>query len=98
MDNDRTTSNKKDKVNYFFQSKRFTAVIWIIAGLAVLFFVFRLGVIVGYKKASFSYRWGENYQKNFGGPRRGFLGGFFSDRKDFIDSHGAFGQIIKIDG
>lgn len=79
------------------QSKRFKIIVWIIAGLAVLLLVFRLGVTVGYRRASFSYRWGENYHRNFGGPRGGFFGGFFSDKKDFIESHGTFGQIIKID-
>jgi len=51
---------------------------------------------VGYKKASFSYRWGENYHRNFAGPRQGFFGNV-SDR-NFVESHGTFGQIIKIDG
>ncbi len=72
-------------------------IVWIVAGLIVLFFAFRLGMVVGYRQAYFSYRWGENYHRNFGGPRGGFFEGFFSDRKDFIESHGTFGQIVKID-
>lgn len=80
----------------FFQSKTFKIVTWFVAGLIILLFVFKLGVFVGYKKAAFSYRWGENYHRNFGGPRGGFFGDFLSDKPDFIESHGVFGQIIKI--
>lgn len=85
--------------NKFFNSKKFRAAIIVVASFAVLLFVFKVGVFVGYKKAQFSYRWGENYQRNFAGPRRGFLGDIkrgFGD-KDFINAHGTFGEIIKID-
>ena len=80
----------------FFQSKKFQIITWGVAGAIILLLAFHAGVIVGYKKASFSYRWGENYHRNFGGPRGGFSSNFFD--KDFIESHGTFGQIIKIDG
>jgi len=84
----------------FFQSKTFKRILWGIGGLIVLLFVFRAGMIVGFKKASFSYQWGENYHRNFAGPRAGFFGDFMGGDfgKDFIDAHGVFGQIIKIDG
>ncbi len=80
----------------FFNSKKFHYLTWSVAGLIVLLLVFKAGVMVGYKKASFSYRWGENYHRNFAGPRQGFFGNV-SDR-NFVESHGTFGQIIKIDG
>ncbi|KKU72725.1 MAG: hypothetical protein UX98_C0018G0004 [Parcubacteria group bacterium GW2011_GWA2_47_26] len=79
------------------QSKTLRIIILIVAGLIVFLLVFRFGVALGYRKAMFSYRWGENYHRNFGGPRGGFLKEFFSDRMDAIESHGTFGQIIKID-
>jgi len=85
--------------NKFFNSKKFRAVFIAIALFAVFLLVFKIGVFVGYKKAQFSYRWGENYQRNFAGPRRGFFGNIkrgFED-KDFINAHGTFGEIIKID-
>ena len=81
---------------HFFQSKKFQIITWIVAGVMVFLLVFKAGMIVGYKKAGFSYRWGENYHRNFAGPRQGFASNFFD--KDFIESHGTFGQIIKIDG
>jgi len=67
--------------------------------IVILFFVFGLGVIVGEKKAKFSFLWAENYHKNFGGPPQGFLRdwrkGPFAKR-EFIEGHGAFGEIIEV--
>lgn len=85
--------------NKLFQSKTFKIVLGCLGGLIVLLLVFQAGMMVGFKKANFSYRWGENYHQNFAGPRGGFFNGMirdFSDR-DFIGAHGVFGQIIKID-
>ncbi len=76
------------------QSKLLTG---IAIGVGVVFLamlIFRAGVFVGMEKARYSYRWGENYQRNFGGPPRGFFGRF-SGRGRFIGGHGAFGPIIK---
>lgn len=68
------------------------------AVIASLIF-FKVGVLVGYKKAQYTYRWGENYHRNFAGPKGGFFQDFkrgFKDR-DFINAHGTFGMIIQID-
>ncbi len=83
----------------FFRSKKFHIITWGLAGLIVLLFVFGFGIFVGYKKASFSYRWGKNYYRNFAGPRTGFFRDFDRDLEgtDFINSNGIFGLIIKID-
>lgn len=87
--------------NKLFQSKSFKVGLIVLGALIVLLLVFKAGVFVGYKKAQFSYRWGENYHRNFAGPRRGFFEDFrrgFSDRGDFINAHGTFGSVIKVDG
>ena len=78
------------------ESKLFKAIVLSIAALIILVFVFGLGVFVGTKKADFSFKWAEQYHRNFGGPK----GGFFSDiaGRQFTDANGVFGQIIKIDG
>ena len=75
---------------------------WIIIGLAgfvVIVLIFGAGIFVGEMKARFSYRWAENYHKNFGGPSSGFLGDWkmFPPDNEFIESYGTFGEIIKID-
>ena len=82
--------------NKFFQTKIFQTVTWLIAAVIILLLVFWAGLNVGFKKAGFSYRWGENYHNNFAGPQGGFgqkLGG-----RGFMEASGTFGQIIKIDG
>jgi hypothetical protein len=78
---------------------------WIIVGLlaiVVIVLVFGLGVFVGEKKAKFSYHWAENYHKMFAGPKTGFLGNLrmppFPPFDEFIEGHGTFGEIIKIEG
>lgn len=85
--------------NKFLQSKMLKNSLPVIAALAVFLLVFKVGIFVGYKKAQYSYRWGENYHRNFAGPRGGFFGDFRRDfgGKDFINPHGTFGSIIKID-
>ena len=78
---------------------------WIIVGLlaiVVIVLVFGLGVFVGEKKAKFSYLWAENYHRMFAGPKAGFLGSLrmppFPPFDEFIEGHGTFGEIIKIEG
>lgn len=79
---------------------------WIIIGLAafvIIVLIFGAGMFVGGMKAQFSYRWAENYHKNFAGPRNGFMmggpGGMpFALPGDFIEGHGTVGSIMKIEG
>lgn len=84
--------------NKFFQSKKFKIVLFVLGGLILLSLAFTAGQFVAFRKARFSYRWGENYHQNFAGPR----GGFFNDLRrnvsgrDFINPHGSFGVIISI--
>jgi hypothetical protein len=86
--------------NKIFQSKKAKIALIALGALIVLLLVFQLGMTVGFRKANFSFRWAENYHQNFAGPRTGFLGNFARDfiGKDFIEAHGVFGSIIKIDG
>ncbi|HRY63001.1 MAG TPA: hypothetical protein P5267_00105 [Patescibacteria group bacterium] len=82
--------------NKFFQSKAFKVSL-IALGLFIIILVsFQAGLLVGFRKAGFSYRWEENYHRNFAGPK----GGFIDDLRgrEFIESSGVFGPIIKIDG
>ena len=76
---------------------------WIIIGLAVFVIavlLFGAGMFVGGMKARFSYRWAENYHRNFGGPQGGFMGDWrmMPLNSEFIEGYGTFGQIIKIEG
>lgn len=102
MNNNKLTPNQSESpqisngVNKIFQSKKLRVTLIAIGTLIILLVVFQVGMAVGFRKASFSYSWAENYHRNFAGPREGFLGNFMG--RDFIDAHGVFGSIIKIDG
>ena len=82
--------------NKIFQSKAFKITLWVIGVFIAALFIFKVGIVVGSRKANFSYRWGENYHRNFAGPSGGFLKDFYE--KDFIEAYGTFGQILKIEG
>ena len=85
--------------NNFFQSKIFKAIVFTIAVLIIFLTGLKAGTFIGFRKANFSYRWSDNYQRNFAGPKDGFFVNFRDDFKnrDFIQSAGVFGQIIKIE-
>lgn len=77
------------------QSKGYLILAAVLVAVAILFLTFSAGMYIGFRKARFSYQWGENYHVNFAGPRSGFIRDFGG--KDLIDAHGVSGQIIKID-
>lgn len=75
------------------ESKAFKVVLYVLVCVAVLAIVFRAGMQVGVRKADFSYRWGEQYHRNFGGPGGGFIQNGL--RVPPPNSHGTFGKIIS---
>lgn len=89
---------QENKIFNFIKSKTAAAIIASLFIVALLIIAFNLGAFVGYRKAEFSYAWGENYHRNFAGPKGGFLREFEKDflGRDFMESHGVFGSIIEI--
>ena len=85
------------QTNDLFESKLFRVIILIISGLIVLGFVFSLGIFVGTKQAEFSFKWADQYHRNFAGPQNGFFGDMMMNNQ-FTEGNGVFGQIIKING
>jgi hypothetical protein len=72
----------------FTSSKTFKRIIWGIGVLLVALVIFQAGVFVGFDKASFSFKGGDNYYRTFGsgpGPGGGFPG-----------AYGVSGKIIKV--
>ena len=65
-------------------------------GVAVLVLViFQAGMVAGYHKAKFGARFGDNFERNFVGPK----GGNFGDRlpgPGMPGGHGAVGEIVSI--
>ncbi|MFA6050041.1 MAG: hypothetical protein WC761_02485 [Candidatus Paceibacterota bacterium] len=67
--------------------------IGIIATLIVIT-IFQAGVFVGYRKAAFSFRMGDNYYKTFRGGEAMKVVGF--DNGPIPGGHGAVGRIVRI--
>ena len=80
----------------FFQSKTFKGIIIAVGALVVLVFVFCVGVFVGTERADFSFKWADQYHRNFAGPQGGFFGDFMGMDREFTNSNGIFGQIMTI--
>lgn len=83
----------------FFQSDSFRKILYGIGIAIAILVIFQVGMFVGYRKASFSYGWGDNYYRAFGEREEHMMGGrmmgFFRGG-DFTNSGGAVGKIIKI--
>lgn len=76
------------------QSKTFQRILVILASLIVLLLVFMGGEAVGFRKASYSYQWGERYFQSFVGPRPGFPGDL--GRDGFLGDHGTAGTVLSV--
>lgn len=100
---------QKQKSRSFFQPGKTKIIIITAMVLGILILMlgsFAGGVSVGIHKAKFSYRWGENYERNFMGPRPGEMGGGERDGmigmlknfegRDFRNAHGLAGTIVSI--
>ena len=80
----------------FLQSTKFKYIVTGIGTVIVLLLTFQAGVMFGFHRANFGYRWSEHYDENFL-PRPPMGAGGFNNM-DFERAHGAFGGIIKIQG
>ena len=88
------------------KSKKFQIAVLFVGVFFVALVSFAGGVAVGLKKAKFSYKFGENYERNFvggppgpmgmmGGPGpRGMMSDF--DGRGFRNAHGIGGEIISV--
>lgn len=81
--------HKNSYIADFFKSKKFKALFYGFAIAVLALLIFQAGVFVGYHKAEFSYRWGDNYSKTFG-----LIPGMMQD--GFQGANGTIGKIISI--
>lgn len=80
----------------FLQSPLFDKLIRALGALLIALIVFAAGVMVGYRKAEFSYHWETHYADMFGGSASPFA--ITGDTDDNVPtSHGAFGQVVAVD-
>jgi len=91
-----------EKSKKFSQSKYLKIAIIAVGAVLVALISFSFGMSVGLHKAKFSYKWGENYERNFVGPPPPHSGprGFFHDfeSREFRNAHGIAGTIISVTG
>ncbi len=81
-------------IKEFIQSKAFRGVVIGIVTAIIILVIFQAGVFVGYRRAAFSYRFGDNYYHVFygRGPRLSSM----PIRGGFLEGHGAAGKIVSL--
>ncbi len=99
MDHDETPKHHAEKrpeptIIAIFRSRWFVLALKIFVGLVAALLIFQLGMFVGFRKANFSFSYGDNYHRTFGGPAGGFMRGF--EGKDFMNGHGTAGVIAAV--
>ena len=82
----------RESVITFFRSKLFAGIVAGVCIMLVVMCIFEVGVMVGYHEATFSSRWGQNYERNFG--NMGMMQGLPDGHLPSPD--GTLGKIISI--
>jgi len=83
-----------EHIKEVFKESKVKKIICILGYVVVALIIFQIGMFVGFKKAGFSYRTGEQYFRQMNGrPDDQFMG---INRGDFGNSHGAIGKILNI--
>lgn len=84
----------------FSQSKVFKGFIIGLGTFLIVLVIFQAGVFVGFRKAGFSQRLGENYGRIFGDDKRpsNMMNGMFEGMPfdNLPGGHGAVGPVIKV--
>lgn len=83
----------KEEIKHIVHSHVFKVILCSIVGILVLLFVFQAGVYVGFQKASFYDKIGENYFHEINKGPGGMMG---IPNGDFESTHGAVGKIIEL--
>lgn len=83
-------------IKTIFASKMFQGFVVGVLIFTVLLLVFQAGVFIGYRKASFSYRFGERYYKNAPGMQMHMRSFDEPIHGGFLNANGAVGKIASI--
>ncbi len=84
-------------IKNFIQSQSFRGILIGLGIAIVVLVIFQAGVSVGFRKATFGHRLGDNFERNFKDPRGGkFIFQSMSGGMDMPSGHGAVGKIVSI--
>lgn len=84
-----------EQVKDFLKNTKTKKIIKILGFVVIALLIFQAGMFVGFKKASFSFKTGEQYFRQMSGkPNDRFMG---INRGDFGNSHGAIGKVVSIE-
>ena len=82
-------------IREFIKKKSVLSALIAITALFCLLAIFEAGVFVGFHKARFSERMGNNYfYRTFGAPQGGMHGGVFEE--ELPNAYGAAGKIVSV--
>lgn len=84
-----------DNMKKFIQSRSFQGILIGLGIAIVILFIFEAGVSVGYHKAAFSFRSGDNFYRAFGDRRMTVLKVPVHNMP--MEAHGAAGNIVSVD-
>ncbi|MDB5204185.1 MAG: hypothetical protein JWP09_213 [Candidatus Taylorbacteria bacterium] len=83
----------KEKMKEVSRSKYFNLALIAVALVVWTGLILQLGMIVGYQKASYFFKSGDNYYKNLRGPKPMPMG---LNDNDLPRSHGAIGKVLQV--
>ncbi len=83
------------KFQHWIRSRVFKIILCAIGGFLALLGVLHAGMVIGYRKAAFSFGSGDNYYRMFGNRHRHF-GREFPFQGGISEAHGAAGKILSI--
>lgn len=84
-------------IKKFAQSKKIRALIITVVCIALVLGIFQAGVFVGFHKASFFFKSGDNFYRAFGERNEQNFGmGMGMFRDEMSGGHGIIGKIIKV--
>ncbi|MCX6715990.1 MAG: hypothetical protein NT077_03155 [Candidatus Taylorbacteria bacterium] len=76
------------------QSKTVVGILIAIGIIIIALVILRVGVYIGYHKASYAGQYGNNFERNFLGPRAGMRNMMFGN--EYPSGHGAVGEIVSV--
>lgn len=81
-------------IKEYIKSQSFRGILVGISIAIAILVIFQAGIFVGFRKASFAYRFGDNYYRGFDRKVPAPFG--FPLKDNFRSSHGAVGEVVSI--